>query len=255
MQITISSPQTPAAPAPPVPPTPPTPDVVSSSSQQIIGGVQVPGVPQTRAEVEALRERREELSDQLISATGRRNDLAEAIKGADAASRPGLVDRMQLLDRRILQLESDIAVTGQQLTAAPVNLKGGEQLTFSTAEPTMFGLLSSDQVTGISIVFTVVVLMPLAIGMARMMWKRATAPIRAALTQDAATTQRMERMEQGIESIAIEVERVSEAQRFLTRLLTEQRDGGLPALGIGQRPAEPVRVPQGEGVRVKAREG
>jgi hypothetical protein len=34
----------------------------------------------------------------------------------------------------------------------------------------------------------------------------------------------MERLEQGMEAIAIEVERISEGQRFVTRLLSETRD-------------------------------
>lgn len=36
---------------------------------------------------------------------------------------------------------------------------------------------------------------------------------------------RLERMEQAIESIAIEVERISEAQRFTTKLLAERAEG------------------------------
>lgn len=43
---------------------------------------------------------------------------------------------------------------------------------------------------------------------------------RAAIPSLPAT--RLERMEQAIESIAIEVERISEAQRFTTKLLTER---------------------------------
>jgi hypothetical protein len=35
--------------------------------------------------------------------------------------------------------------------------------------------------------------------------------------------QRLERLEQAVESIAIEVERISEGQRFLTKLQTENR--------------------------------
>jgi hypothetical protein len=38
---------------------------------------------------------------------------------------------------------------------------------------------------------------------------------------------RLERMEQAIDAIAVEVERISEAQRFTTKLLTE-RAGGSP---------------------------
>ena len=45
-------------------------------------------------------------------------------------------------------------------------------------------------------------------------------------------TSRLERMEQAIDSIAIEVERISEGQRFTTRLLTE-RAPGRPAIPSG----------------------
>jgi hypothetical protein len=41
---------------------------------------------------------------------------------------------------------------------------------------------------------------------------------------------RMERMEHAIDAIAVEVERISEGQRFTTRLLSETRDANvLPA--------------------------
>ncbi len=40
--------------------------------------------------------------------------------------------------------------------------------------------------------------------------------------------ERLERMEQAIDSIAVEVERISEGQRFTTKLLSEVRDA--PAL-------------------------
>ena len=38
-----------------------------------------------------------------------------------------------------------------------------------------------------------------------------------------ATDERMQRLEQAVDAIAIEVERISEGQRFLTRLQTEQK--------------------------------
>jgi hypothetical protein len=47
-------------------------------------------------------------------------------------------------------------------------------------------------------------------------------------------TARLERMEQAIESIAIEVERISEGQRFTTRLLSDRAPAGsATALGGG----------------------
>ena len=43
-------------------------------------------------------------------------------------------------------------------------------------------------------------------------------------------TARLERMEQSIDAIAVEIERISEGQRFTTKLLAEVRD--TPALGL-----------------------
>ena len=40
---------------------------------------------------------------------------------------------------------------------------------------------------------------------------------------------RLARMEQALDSVAVEVERISEAQRFTTRLLSERANGALPA--------------------------
>lgn len=47
-------------------------------------------------------------------------------------------------------------------------------------------------------------------------------------------TARLERMEQAIDSIAVEVERISEGQRFTTKLLSERTSA--PAGGAGVAP-------------------
>jgi len=51
---------------------------------------------------------------------------------------------------------------------------------------------------------------------------------RPALPQEVSA--RLERMEQSIDAIAVEIERISEGQRFTTKLLAEVRD--TPALGV-----------------------
>lgn len=52
-------------------------------------------------------------------------------------------------------------------------------------------------------------------------------PARAMISPDVSA--RLERMETAIDAIAVEIERVSEGQRFTTKLLAE-RDASLPAL-------------------------
>jgi hypothetical protein len=53
----------------------------------------------------------------------------------------------------------------------------------------------------------------------------------------AEVTSRLERIEQAVDAIAVEVERISEGQRFTTKLLSEVRQGALPAESQAQSAA------------------
>lgn len=217
--------------APQAPTPAPTPDVVE------IGGhpttVSGAPVPITREEVAAIRARREELSNQLISASNRRDQLAEQLLESQGAARVGIEQRIILLDQRILQLEADIAETGEQLTSAGSNL-----LTEQGMPDGPFGGLDSGQVTGISIVFILFVLAPMVMLLAWRLLRRPAVPKSSPVLDVMA--QRMERLENAMDAVAIEVERISEGQRFVSRLL-----------GEGQKPAEPVRVPEAGAERVR----
>lgn len=77
-------------------------------------------------------------------------------------------------------------------------------------------------VTGIVITLGI----PLVIVHARRLWMRDSA--QATVSPD--TDRRLERIEQAIDAMAVEVERISEGQRFVTKLLAEQQERvGLPA--------------------------
>ena len=52
--------------------------------------------------------------------------------------------------------------------------------------------------------------------------------------------ERLARMEQAIDSVAVEIERISEAQRFTTRLLAERSNAALPA-GAGLPESTPTQ--------------
>ena len=63
-------------------------------------------------------------------------------------------------------------------------------------------------------------------------------PERATLDEN-----RLQHLEQAVDAIALEIERISEGQRFTTRLLAQrQADGAV-------EPAEPARVPRGDPTR------
>ncbi|MCR4341587.1 MAG: hypothetical protein NUW01_17060, partial [Gemmatimonadaceae bacterium] len=74
------------------------------------------------------------------------------------------------------------------------------------------------------ILFGLFVAFPIVLAVARRMWRR-TPPPRPVSVESAG---RLERIEQAVEAMAIEIERVSEGQRFVTKLMTEAK--AAPAL-------------------------
>jgi hypothetical protein len=196
----------------------------------------------SRQDLADLRARRSEISDQLESAAGRRRQLAEQLRRADGANKAGLESRLGVLDQRIVRLESELDATGQQL-ASP---QAARQIA-QTRPPANFPRprFTNFDPEPIIICFILFVLSPISLAMSRLIWKRASRTAMAPAVP--ASGERLERIEQAVDAIAIEVERVSEGQRFVTRLLSERGGVGLNAA----KPPEGVRVPVGEASRVR----
>ncbi len=189
----------------------------------------------TKEDVSALTAKRSELSRQLSSAQSRRNDAEQSLRRTNSdASRAGIEKRLAVLDDRIIQIENDISANGRELAAAPGNLVNAE-----TAAPVLrYGPFTPAQLTGITIVSIVMVWGPLAVGSVIIAMRRWGRPRPAPQILESAA--RLERMEQAVDAVAIEVERISEGQRFVTQILAKREPA--PALGVGQAPAEPIRV-------------
>ncbi len=100
---------------------------------------------------------------------------------------------------------------------------------------------------------------PISVAWARRILR--TAPKPAPVPSD--VTMRLERIEQAIDTIAIEIERVSEGQRFVTRIMADRQSSSAPSaqspadastqakqpLALGAGPIEPIVVPERERVR------
>lgn len=194
-------------PAPPAAPPAPGGELVMTTapSGELIGRVL------SGREIRALRDQRSELSSQLTSAANRRADLAKELESATGSNRAGIEGRIELLDKRILDIESEIAATGRVLAASLAN----PQTSDTGKEPV-------DE-TAIAVVFTIFVLAPIAIAMARLLWKRASSP-KSQPSFERENNERLQRLEGAVDSIAIEVERISEGQRFVTKLMAGQQD-------------------------------
>jgi hypothetical protein len=238
VQAPAASPQAPP-PASATPSIAPAP-VVGQADAMPPGGF-------TQAYVNALNAKKSELSNQLRSAQSRRNDVAREYRNApEGPARTGLEARLSVLDGRLAQLETEIAANGRALAAAPGNMLAN--LTTSAGSGTPFvdnrvGPFSSGQLTAVTIVFTIFVMMPMALAAARAWMKRADRP--RPTPQILESSARLERMEQAVDAIAVEVERISEGQRFVTGLLAKRTEmepllagQGEPSLmAAGQSPA------------------
>ena len=232
--------QTPSRPGPPAGVGPGGQVAPATTPSQITVSLGPPGsemitipAPRTARDIDALKARREELSNQLQSVDSRRSKLMSQLqKTRDPTAIQGLEARLSLLDARQLQLESDIQQTGQQLTGPAAGMIA------STAAPPIFAGLGQSQVMTLSVLSILFIFFPLAVGAARAVWKRSSrpGPPPAVFTE---TAQRLERLEASVDAIAIEIERVSEGQRFVTKLLSESQPA--PMLGAGQRTPETVR--------------
>jgi hypothetical protein len=224
--------------------TPPSPQNPAPTAPAITG-TGSPALPQnvsrpmTREDVQLLQNRRSELSRQLTSATSRRSDVVREM-GRGANGRDGLDARLKVLDERIVQLEKDISQNGQLLASAPPNLVEETSPPMSFPSP-----MRSIDGTAVSIVFTLFVLFPVAFAWAR---RTLRAPHQAAPALPQESIDRIARIENAVDSIAIEVERISEGQRFVTQLMSEPRQ-----LGAGA--AEPINLRQGEKVPVARADG
>ena len=191
--------------------------------------VDVSDIPKTDVEVKALRIKMKDLQEELQDAASRRRTVASQLEdGRDA----GLQARLNVLDDRIVQIEKDITQTGLLLKrAAPQALVAG---TSQDPDPAEIMEQLGNKIIPIVAILSVFVFAPFAIAVSRFIWKRSTAAIRPARV-DGTTQQKLDTLQQAVDTIAIEVERISEGQRFVTRLLSEKDR----ALGAG--PAEPVR--------------
>lgn len=180
-------------------------------------------IPQSMAEIEGLRLRRSELAGQLERARTRRGGVLAELRESTADTRAGLEQRVTAIDERILQLEADIAATERAIALAPPAVVGAatqarraEELARARAEFPIHGdVIAAVGFTGL------MMLMPLALAYSRRLWKR---PSQAGATT-AAVENRLQRIEHAVESIAAEVERVSDGQRFVSRLLSEGNSG------------------------------
>jgi hypothetical protein len=172
-------------------------------------------IPQNHDQMMALMFQRRQLSDQLESVTDRRHDLIEEMRTVPQAALPGLQAQLAVLDARVTQLETDLARVGQEISmASPELIAMVDESRNPPPTPDEFA-------PGMAVgsVTTLAVLIGVYFFRRRGMKKRGLTSSPLMLAAD---SERLQRMEQGIDAMAVEIERISEGQRFVTKLLAEK---------------------------------
>ena len=136
------------------------------------------------------------------------------------------------------QAAGDVQITVPEAPTSPdgartFTIRGRDGTQTITVPPHPFDNTIPPQAVDISVAFflmvaAIVIGLPLARAFARRMDRRGGAP-----QVSAEVSSQLAHLNQAVDAIALEVERISEGQRFTTRLLSEQRDAGRQTLASG----------------------
>jgi hypothetical protein len=189
--------------------------------------------PSASAIYEGFKAQRNELNNQLEGLQSTRQGINNELEEmpASAPQRPGLEARLKGVDAQISAVDQMLAGNAAQIAQAAA-IPGA---VVQAPAPSYQGPPEDAYVLGG--LFMVIVLLPLSIALARRIWRRSAAVVTSFPKELA---DRLSRMEQAVEATAVEVERIGEGQRFLTRLFTE----GEGARVIGAGAAQPLERKQ-----------
>ena len=164
---------------------------------------------------EQIRIERTILSSQLQQLESSRRALEAQIQQTTSpAQKVALSQQLAEVSQRIAVMDNMLARAQGQAVAAP------EAITTVPARPQVIvqGGPPEDETVIAFGFFAMILLLPMSIAMTRRMWRRTPPAVGAA---PSGIEDRLARIEQAVEATALEVERIGEGQRFVTRILTE----------------------------------
>jgi hypothetical protein len=185
--------------------------------------------PTASAIYEGFRAQRRELNNQLDELQSTRREITSQLEDVSAGSpeRTPLEARMTDIDSRIANVDKMLASNATDISKAAA-IPGAV-----VEQPRVINQGAPEEAYVLGGLFMILVFFPLSVAFARRIWRRSSAAV-AAFPREFGD--RLLRMEQAVEATAVEVERIGEGQRFLTRLFTEGE--GSRSLGVGA--AQPI---------------
>lgn len=178
--------------------------------------VRVEGAPIASAfdVYQAFRAQRRVLGQQMDELQSQRSSIAQELQGetVTGADRKGLEQRISTIDERITALDKQIAEADAQVAKAAA-VPGAA---VDPPEPPRSG--PPEEFWVVSTIFMFIFFLPMSIAFARRIWRRSPQVVTNIPKE---LSDRLMRVEQTVEASAIEIERIGEGQRFMTRLFTE----------------------------------
>ena len=192
------------------------------------------GVPTTTQELAALIAKRDELNGQLESMTQQRSELAHDIErtGSDPAVRAAPLARLKALDDRIAATEKEVVNANAQIAAAKENgVSTGEFIGFpappATPDVPPPPFTFTEQTWGERFLNGMETTAPVAVGsvllLGAVMYWWISRTVRGQLTRMIAMqSARLEELQRSVDTVAVEMERVSENQRYVSKMVGDK---------------------------------
>ncbi|HVS61328.1 MAG TPA: hypothetical protein VHE82_11610 [Gemmatimonadaceae bacterium] len=188
--------------------------------------------PSAAAIYEGFKAQRNELNNQLGELQNTRREISSQLEDmAGSPERTALEARLKDVDARTSAVDQMLAGNAAQIAQAAA-IPGAV-----VEPPRVIREGPPDDAYVLGGLFMLIVFLPLSVALARRIWRRSAAVVTSFPREIA---ERLSRMEQAVEATAVEVERIGEGQRFLTRLFTE----GEGARAIGAGAAQPLERKQ-----------
>ena len=189
--------------------------------------------PGASAIYEGFKAQRRELNNQLDELQSTRREITSQMEDVSAGS-----TEQKALETRMTEIDSRIANVDKMLASNAAQIAQAAAIPGAVVETPVFVRQGPpEEAYVVGTIFMFVFLLPLSIAFARRIWRRSAAVVTSFPKE---ITERLSRMEQAVEATAVEVERIGEGQRFLTRLFTE----GEGARAIGAGAAQPLERKQ-----------
>ena len=170
-------------------------------------------------QLQALQHQQAISIDKLVNLTSERAAVAREVQNSAGEQQRIYVKSLADLDNAIANTQAAVAQTREQISALQgVRVVSPVAAPIALVPPTprMFGLSREEFGGGAALVL----LLPIALAAAWRVW-RGGRRTTTAIEGDDVT--RFSRLEQAVDAIAIEVERISESQRFSAKLLAERK--------------------------------